>query len=245
MKEFEDKGGKSIYLDLQDEMSIHKCVKYVLEKEGRIDVLVNNAGFGLGGGLEDVSIEDAKKQFEVNIFGLMEITKAFIPYMRKQNSGRIINISSMAGRFSSPFLGWYHASKYALEALSDSLRLELYPFGIDVIIIEPGLIKTNWGVIAAENIRKNSGSSAYSYNANKTAKYYERNYCEKNSKASNFSVISNTILKAACVKNPKIRYSVGRNSKLFIFAKSILSDWIFDRIIYKFMEQKKLKRTNY
>ena len=150
------KGGKTMFLDLTDAESVRKCVQEVIETEGRIDVLINNSGYGLGGGIENVSIEDAKRQFDVNVFGLAEITRLFLPYMRAQHSGTIINISSMAGRFSSPFLGWYHASKYAVEALSDSLRMELRPFGINVVIIEPGLIKTDWGVITAQSIRKQS-----------------------------------------------------------------------------------------
>ena len=235
------KGGKTMFLDLTDAESVRKCVQEVIETEGRIDVLINNSGYGLGGGIENVSIEDAKRQFDVNVFGLAEITRLFLPYMRAQHSGTIINISSMAGRFSSPFLGWYHASKYAVEALSDSLRMELRPFGINVVIIEPGLIKTDWGVITAQSIRKQSGDTEYAKNASGAAEYYEKHYCLENSSASNPDVVSKTIVRAACKKHPRSRYLTGKNAVLFVLAKKTLPDKIYDAITCLIMGQKKIK----
>ena len=142
MKELEALGGHPLYLDLTDDSSIKNCVDTILKAEGHIDVLVNNAGYATGGSLEDTPMANARCQFEVNVFGLIRITQLCLPSMREQKSGRIVNISSMAGLFSSPFLGWYHAAKYSVEALSDSLRNEVKAFGIKVAIIEPGLIKT-------------------------------------------------------------------------------------------------------
>lgn len=237
IKPLEEKGGEAVFLDITKEDSVRECVSSILEKEGRIDLLVNNAGFGLGGAVEDVPLEEVRRQFEVNLFGLAEITKQVLPTMRNQGSGRIVNISSMAGRFSSPFLGWYHATKYSVEAFSDALRLEVKPFGIKVSIIEPGLIKTDWGVIAAKNIRKYSESSAYKNDADSVAGFYERNY-SKDSGISEPSVISKAIVKAATRKNPKIRYSVGRYSKLFIWLKKHIPERFYDFALLKVLKRR-------
>lgn len=226
-------GTKGISLDITNQESIKNCVEEIIKAEGRIDLLVNNAGYGLGGSIEDVPLEEAKNQFEVNVFGLAQISRLVLPYMRKQGEGRIINISSMAGRFSSPFLGWYHASKYCVEALSDAMRLEVMDFGIKVILIEPGLIQTNWGKIAADNIKKYSGNSDYSKNANSTAKFYEENYNPQNKKASDPSIISKTVVKAATAKNPKVRYLIGTYAKPFVFFKNLFSNKFYDKIMKK------------
>lgn len=226
-------GAKGISLDITNQESIKNCVDEIIKAEGRIDLLVNNAGYGLGGSIEDVPLEEAKNQFEVNVFGLAQISRLVLPYMRKQGEGRIINISSMAGRFSSPFLGWYHASKYCVEALSDALRLEVMDFGIKVILIEPGLIQTNWGKIAADNIKKYSGESDYSKNASSAAKFYEENYNPQNKKASDPSIISKTVVKAATAKNPKVRYLIGTYAKPFVFFKNLFSDRFYDKVMKK------------
>src|SRR6202000_1010235 len=126
-----------------------------------IDILINNAGFGSYGTVEDVPMKDARYQMEVNLFGLARLTQLILPYMRAQHSGKIVNVTSIGGKLATPLGGWYHASKFAVEGLSDSLRLELKQFGIDVIVIEPGGIKTEWADIAGENMKKASGSSAY------------------------------------------------------------------------------------
>ena len=236
MKKIEENGGTILYLDLTDDDSIQTCVKTIIEKEGHIDVLVNNSGYGLGGSIENVSIEQAKNQFEVNVFGLIRLTQLVIPHMEKSSSSRIINISSMAGRFSSPFLGWYHASKYAVEALTDSLRLELSSLKIKAVLIEPGLIKTPWGTIASDSIKENSKNTIYENDAENVSKFYEKNYSLQNGSASNPSVISNAIIRAVCAKNPKTRYSVGKYSKLFIFTKKILPDRLFDFLVKKAMK---------
>lgn len=229
MRPIEEKGGHALYLDLTDESSLVRCVAEIVKNEGRIDVLVNNAGFGLGGAIEDIPVSEAKREFEVNVFSLARMCQLVLPSMRKNGGGKIINISSMAGKFSSPFSGWYHASKYSVEALSDSLRLEVKPFNIKVILIEPGLIQTDWGVIHARNIRKFScaPSSAYSKISEPAAKFYEHFYSDKKN-CSNPSIVSKTILRAALKKNPRDRYAAGRFSKLFILSKKIFPDFVFD-----------------
>ena len=134
-----------LMLDLTQEASIAEAVAHVIAREKRIDVLINNAGYGLLGAVEDVELSEARKQFEVNVFGLAAITKAVLPYMRAQKQGTIINISSIAGRISMPFWAWYTATKHSIEAFSDALRMEVASKGIHVAVIEPGGIKTSFG----------------------------------------------------------------------------------------------------
>lgn len=234
MKEIEENGGTALHLDLFDENSIKNCVDTILSKEGKIDLLVNNAGFGLGGSIEDIPLEEARKQFEVNVFALASLIQKVLPSMRKQRSGRIINISSIAGRFSTPFTGWYHGTKYCVEALSDALRLEVKPFGIKVVLIEPGMIQTDWGVIHGNNIRKYSGNTAYKTNANLVADYYEARYV-KNKNLSPASVIAKQIVKASEARHPKRRYIAGTLAKPYVFFKWLLSDRVFDKATMTFM----------
>ncbi len=200
MKGIEEKGISVIALDITNDDSIEKCVNAILEKEGRIDVLVNNAGYGSYGAVEDVPMEEARRQFDVNIFGLARLTQLVLPKMREHKYGKIINISSMGGKIYTPFGAWYHATKHALEGWSDCLRIEVKPFGIDVVVVEPGGIKTPWGHIAAENLKLTSGSGAYAEQANKsaegTAKMYSSNQLTKP------EVIGKVIFRAATARRP-------------------------------------------
>ena len=201
-------------LDVTDELSCVNCIDTILKEEGRIDVLVNNAGFGYFGPIETVPLDDARNQLEVNLFGLARLTKEVIPHMR-ENGGRIINLSSVAGRVTLYFGGWYHVSKYAVEAFSDSLRTELKPLGIDVVMIEPGAIKTDWGLIAADHLRDSSEGTPYEHDAgnwsNTMRHFYESNLLSKP------SVITRQILRAVESRRPKARYRKGRLSGAIIF----------------------------
>lgn len=237
MKALEQAGGKAVFLDLCDTASIKKCVKSIIKKEGKIDVLVNNAGFGLGGSIEDVPAEEVKKQFDVNVFGLTQLIQLVLPSMRENHCGKIINVSSIAGKFSSPFTGWYHATKHCVEAISDALRLEVAPFGIKVVIIEPGMIQTDWGVIHGKNIRKFSGKGAYKENTDTVAQYYENAYVNSKN-LSKPELISKLIVKAVLKKNPKPRYAAGTFSFLVLAAKKILSDTLFDKALKLIMNFK-------
>lgn len=136
------KGAEILKLDVTQDHSMQSGVDRILQECGRLDILINNAGYGSYGALEDVAIDEAKYQFEVNVFGLGRLTQLVLPHMRRQSSGKIVNITSVGGKIYEPLGSWYHATKFAVEGLSDCLRLELKPFGIDVIIIEPGPIKT-------------------------------------------------------------------------------------------------------
>src|SRR6478735_12707611 len=143
-----DAGVHTFAMDVTDDASMVAGINRIVVDQGRIDVLVNNAGYGSYGAVEDVPLDEARRQFEVNLFGLARLVQLVTPHMRAQGSGRIINVSSMGGRFAAPFGGWYHATKFAVEGFSDALRQELAPFGVQVVVIEPGGIRTEWGGIA-------------------------------------------------------------------------------------------------
>lgn len=218
-----------MYLDITNEKSSVELVKQIIKTEGRIDVLINNAGYGSYGAIEDVSLEEAQRQFDVNLFGVARLTKLVLPYMRKQSSGKIINTSSMGGRVTTYFGAWYHATKYALEAFSDALRMEVKEFGIDVSIIEPGGIKTDWGFIAAEHLANSSKGGAYEQAAQKAASGMKKQY--SGNMMSNPSIISKTILKAVNSKRPKSRYLIGFGAKPIVFLHSVLPTRWFDWIM--------------
>lgn len=220
-------------MDITDAQMRKNCVQDILTAEGKIDILINNAGYGAYGAIEEVSVEEAKKQFEVNLFGLSELTKLVIPVMRENQSGKIINISSIAGKIWTPLGGWYHASKFALEGLSDCLRNELKEFGIDVILIEPGAIETNWAETAGKNLIENSGDGIYQKQAQKKAAKYEEMYGE-GGLAAQPEVVASSIIKAAEKKNPKARYAVPGHAKLILFFRWLLPDSIYDYFTNKF-----------
>ena len=231
MKELEQSGVKLLAMDVTDEASMVNGVSRILEAEGRIDVLLNNAGYGSYGALEDVPLSEARYQFEVNIFGMALLTQLVLPQMRRQHSGRIINISSIGGKLGEPHGAWYHATKYALEGLSDSLRMELREFGIDVVIIEPGAIITEWAGIAREHMLKTSGNTAYQELTRKHAKMFER----ADKMGSKPIVVAKTIVKAITTGRPKTRYATGGGAKLILFVRSILSDRMFDKLMLSLM----------
>ncbi len=227
MADLSQLGAHLLELDLANDASIKKAVETLLAHEQRLDVLVNNAGYGSYGALEDVPLEEAKYQFEVNIFGLARLTQLLLPTMRNQKSGRIINISSIGGSFGEPHGAWYHATKFAVEGLSDSLRMELKQFGIDVVIIKPGAILTEWNGIAREHLLKTSGSTAYGALARKHVKML----ADADNRGSLPSVVAKTILKAVRASKPKTRYATGGGAHLILFLRSFLSDRLFDKLM--------------
>lgn len=233
MKELENKGIKIIALDVTDETSMTTCVDTIIGNEGRLDVLINNAGFGSYGTIEDVPMEEARMQIEVNVFGLARMTQLVLPHMRKNKFGRIINISSMGGKVYSQYGGWYHATKHAVEAISDCLRLETKEFGIDVVVVEPGGIKTDWGIIAADKLERTAEGSAYKKGIKESADRMRKRYSGNN--LSDVSVISKTIVKGATARKPKTRYLIGLGAKPAVFLKKILTDRMFDHIVRKML----------
>lgn len=232
MKHLEAFGVKLLEMDITNDQSMTDGVNTIIAAEKRIDVLVNNAGYGSFGALEDVPISEAKYQFEVNIFGLARLTQLVLPYMRDQKSGRIVNISSIGGKIGEPHGAWYHATKFAVEGLSDSLRMELKQFGIDVIVIQPGAIKTEWGGIAKDKLLEVSGNTAYGNLAHKHAKMFDNAF----KMGSEPIVIAQTIEKAVMSKCPKTRYAAGGGAKLILFMRSILSDRLFDKVMLSQMK---------
>lgn len=157
-------------MDVTDEESMASGIERILADTGRIDVLVNNAGYGAYGAVEDVPIDEARRQFEVNLFGLARLTQLVTPGMRRQGSGRIINISSIGAVIYEPFGAWYHATKFAVEGFSDSLRVELAPFGIDVVIVRPAGILTEWNTISRDALVESSRGGAYEAYADRAAR---------------------------------------------------------------------------
>lgn len=227
LNHLEKEGVKTIALDVTDDNSMQSCVQEILAKEGRIDVLVNNAGYGSYGTVEEVPMEEAKRQLEVNVFGLARMTQLVLPAMRKQKSGKIINISSIGGKIATPFGAWYHASKFAVEGISDSLRLEVQPFGIDVVVIEPGGVKSEWAEIARSNFVKQTQDTAY----NEMAVKFQKAFDTTVAKNAEPEVISRLVSKAINASKPKTRYSGGHMAKLALFLRRWLGDRAMDKVL--------------
>ncbi|GAA2031393.1 oxidoreductase [Agromyces tropicus] len=231
MRDLEESGVRVIGMDVTVDDQVVAAVDRVIAETGRIDVLVNNAGFGLYGAVEDTSMDDVRYQFEVNFFGVARLTQLVLPHMRAQESGRIVNISSMGGEIYTPLGAYYHATKHALEAWSDALRYEVAPFGIDVVIVQPGIIESEWSGIMAAPIMERSGHGAYADLARSVVENSERTYSEGGSGGSAPTVISDTVAKAVAAKRPRTRYAAGRMAKPLITARRLLSDRAFDRLL--------------
>lgn len=216
-------------LDVTDDASMRDGVAQVIADAGRIDVLVNAAGYGSYGALEDVPIDEGRAQFEVNVFGVVRLVQLVLPHMRAQRTGRIVNVTSMGGRLHTPLGGWYHGTKFALEGISDCLRLETRPFGVDIIVVEPGGIRTEWSGIAAERLTEASGSGPYADQAAAVARSLAS---ETNARRSSPpSVIADTIGKAVTARRPKTRYVAGFGARPLLLARRVLPDRMFDRLI--------------
>lgn len=231
MEPLKELGVHVIGMDVTDEASMVQGVETVIQAEGRIDVLVNNAGYGYLGAIETVPMEEARRQLEVNVFGLARLTQLVLPYMRKQGSGRIVNTSSIAGKMVIYMGGWYNVTKFSVEAFSDALRMEMKPFGIDVVMIEPGAIKTDWGIIAAKHLKESSTGTAYETIGTQWAKnidwYYKTNMLSKP------SVVAKAINRAVNKRRPRTRYRTGRFSHVGVFFNAILPDRWWDAMMRK------------
>lgn len=230
MEGLTDDGIRVLPLDVTDEQSMSTCIDTVLAETGRIDVLVNNAGYGSYGALEDVPLEEARQQFEVNVFGLARMTQLVLPTMRAQASGTIVNISSIGGKIYAPLGSWYHATKFAVEGLSDSLRLEVRPFGIDVVIIEPGAIRTEWNSISRDSLMAVSGETAYAALAASAGAAL----AEADAPGSGSSpwVVAEAIGRAVRARRPKIRYAVGSRARAAVISRRLLPDRAMDAVVW-------------
>lgn len=229
LNELRQEGIRPIEMDLVDEASMQNAISHIIGKEGRIDVLVNNAGYGSYGALEDVSMAEARRQFEVNVFGGAHLTQLVLPHMRKQGNGTIINVSSVGGRASGPLGSWYHATKWALEALSDCLRLEVKPFGVNVVVIQPGAINTGFLEIATEALQATSGHGAYAQQAEGMLHRFNSESVVR--RQSSPKVVANAIAKAVNARRPNTRYVVGLGAGALLFLRRWLPDRAWDALI--------------
>jgi NAD(P)-dependent dehydrogenase (short-subunit alcohol dehydrogenase family) len=220
-------GVKVLEMDVTDDASMVKGIDTIIKAEGRIDVLINNAGFGSYGAIEDVAMTDARYQLEVNVIGAARLIQLVLPSMRNHQFGRIINVTSIGGKLALAFGGWYHASKFALEALSDSLRNEVERFGIDVVVIEPGGIKTEWSGIAGDNLKKISGHTVYKQMADQVSRLLDT----INDKVPGPEVITALVRKAIDAKKPKTRYSGGYMAAVALLMRKVLPDRMFDKMM--------------
>ena len=217
---------ETLELDVDKESSVKNAINKIIKEKGRIDILVNNAGYGLFGCLEDISMEELKAQFETNFFGVVRVSQEVIPVMRKQKSGIIVNVSSVAGRIGFPVSPGYISSKFAIEGLSESMRYELSPFGINLIIIEPGVIKTNFMSSTKKSVKSDP---AYKDITNKVI----AGITMMSEMGTPPIEVANTIIKAVKSENPLPRYVVGNDAIMFLEAKKAKTDIEFENYIKK------------
>ena len=218
-------------LDVTDDVSVKNTVQAILSETGRIDVLVNNAGYGLNGAFEDLAMDEIKAQYETNVFGLIRTTQSVLPIMRRQKYGIIVNISSGAGRFGFPGGSAYVSTKFAVEGLSESMSYELEPFGIKVVIVEPGVIRTNFVTVVAK--KSQDPNSTYSQIMQKTATVFENMMAN----ASSPDLVAKVVLNAVTNENPNLRYLAGKDVETWLDSKRNMSDEEF----YKMMKQNLMK----
>ena len=215
-------------LDVDNKESMDNAIEKIIEQKGRIDTLVNNAGWGMWGTVEDVSIDEFKEQFETNFFSIVRMIQKIAPVMRKQKSGSIVNVSSVAGRIGFPVSPAYISSKFALEGLSECLRFELSPFGINVITIEPGVIKTNF-FDSMKMAKRSDSNSVYNDITSKVISGVKM----MAEMGTDPKEVANAILKSINDKNPLPRYIVGNDAMMFLEAKKMKTDIEFENYIKK------------
>ena len=220
---------RTVQLDVTDENSVKNAIQSILSESGRIDLLVNNAGYGLTGALEDIRIDEIRALYETNLFGVIRVTQAVLPTMRKQGSGRIINISSGAGRIGYPGGSAYVSSKFALEGLSESMAYEIEQFGIRTVLVEPGFVRTNFGeniVIAKKAQDPNSPYSQMMMQMKSSS--YRRRMIEN---ASDADLVASVVVEAATAKEPNLRYLAGKDVQQMVAVKKNMSDEEFQKMI--------------
>src|SRR6478752_7748634 len=230
MADLADLGVTAVSTDLTHDASMVTLVDRIIGDTGRLDVLVNNAGYGSYGALEEVPLDEARRQVEINVFSLARLTQLALPHMRARRSGSVINVSSMGGKFGEPLGSWYHATKYAVEGLSDSIRPELSPFGIHVVVIEPGAIRTEWGRIAAENLLLTSGRGPYAGQAAVVARVLGSSSGDADL-GSSPEVVADAIAKAVTARRPRARYAIGAGAKPMVIASRLLPDRAMARVM--------------
>jgi NAD(P)-dependent dehydrogenase (short-subunit alcohol dehydrogenase family) len=229
MTELEADGIIPLKMDITVEEDVRAVVDRIAADHGGIDVLINNAGFGLYGPVEDVPIDDARYQFEVNLFGLARLTQLALPHMRATGSGTIVNISSMGGRVYTLMGAWYHATKHALEGWSDCLRYELAPFGVDVVIVEPGAIDSEWSSVMRDKLVADFSDGPYAEQVTSTVSAMSGVY--ESGDASPPSLIANVVSKAVRARRPRTRYVAGKYARLLLTIRALVPDRVFDALL--------------
>jgi NADP-dependent 3-hydroxy acid dehydrogenase YdfG len=225
-------GCETLALDVTDEASMEAAVQVVSDAEGAVGVLVNNAGYSQSGAVESVPLEQIRRQFETNVFGLVRMSQLVLPGMREQRWGKIVNIGSMGGRLTFPGGGIYHATKYSVEALSDAMRFELRGFGVDVILIEPGLIVTNFGETAAASVDSSEADGPYGHFNRHVAKLTEAAYKGPLAKlGAGPEAVAKTIGKALKAARPRARYPITPSAHLMIQQRRFTPDQLWDLIM--------------
>ena len=234
MKELEAAGGFAIKMDVTSDESVEAGVQQIIKKEGKIDALVNNAGYGSYAFLETANIEQMQRMFAVNVWGTVRVSQHVLPHMRKQGNGSVVNLSSIVGKVSTAFLGFYAASKHAVEALSDAMRQEVGRFGINVSIIEPGAFSTGFDGVVLDEMKQVNAGEAYQPIVDNFIPYFKNMY----EKAPTPEPVVNAIISAIEKSKPKTRYAVGSDAKGGIMMKGILGDRTFDNIMLGQMKMK-------
>lgn len=222
-------GAVPLRMDISKDADILAAVAAITDRSGGVDVLVNNAGYGLYGPIEDIALDEARYQFEVNVFGPARLTQLLLPAMRARGKGTIVNITSMGGKVYTLLGAWYHATKHALEGWSDSLRLEVEPFGIRVIVIEPGLIETGFGAAASAGLSQRSRTTDYAAVAQRVADAMDQSYGR--GRGSDPIVIADVVGDAVKSARQRTRYAAGKYARMMIWVRKWLGDRAFDRLI--------------
>ena len=228
-------GCRTLALDVTDEQSMSAAVATVAEAEGAVGVLVNNAGYSQSGAIEEVPLHEVRRQFETNVFGLTRMCQLVLPGMREQRFGRIVNISSMGANFVFPGGGFYHATKFAVEAISDALRFEVRGFGVDVVIVQPGLIRTRFADTAVHSAESASGPGDGPYAefnaslAKSTQQVYEKGPLARLGGPP--EAVARTIEKAITARRPRIRYLVTPSARVLVGQRKLMTDWMWDRML--------------
>ena len=230
--DLEAKGCRILALDVTDEDSMRTAVERVVADEGAVGALVNNAGYSQSGALETLDMDDVRRQFETNVFGLLRMCQLVLPSMREQRSGRIVNISSMGANFVFPGGGIYHATKYAVDAMSDALRFEAKGFGVDVVIVQPGLIKTEFGNTAAAAVPDEGDGPYAKFNAvvaKTTQEAYEKGLFAKF--AAGPDAVASVVEKAISSSSPRARYRVTLGAKALRQQRRYMTDGMWDAML--------------
>jgi NADP-dependent 3-hydroxy acid dehydrogenase YdfG len=225
-------GCKTLALDVTDEASMSAAVDAVVRAEGAVGVLINNAGYSQSGAIETVPLDQVRRQFETNVFGLVRMCQLVLPGMRSQRWGRIVNLSSMGGRLTFPGGGFYHATKYSVEAISDALRFEVRGFGVEVIVIEPGLIVTNFGETAAGSVGAAPSGGPYAGFNRDVARAVEKVYKGPLARlGAGPEAVAQTIAGALNAERPKTRYPVTASARIMMAQRRLLPDRVWDLLM--------------